>query len=144
MHFIFECKHKKRNSHVGEVMLSSKVVFLLLIARIPTHVLMAHHNVDMWIRTKFNFFCVSRGQQFLNRALLGISLSIVVSLFRVECPGRSLLVPGSQPSAQPSGTQPDALKNKSIGVFTLVTRGWAASEFLTRASKFNMTPNGAN
>ncbi len=30
-----------------------------------------------------------------------------------------------------------------IGVFTLVTRGWAASEFLTRASKFNMTPTGA-
>ncbi len=30
-----------------------------------------------------------------------------------------------------------------LGVFTLVTRGWAASEFLTRASKFNMTPNGA-
>ena len=28
-------------------------------------------------------------------------------------------------------------------VFTLVTRGWAASEFFTRASKFNMTPNGA-
>ncbi len=31
----------------------------------------------------------------------------------------------------------------ALGVFTLVTRGWAASEFLTRASKFNMTPNGA-
>ncbi len=30
-----------------------------------------------------------------------------------------------------------------IGVFTLVTRGWAASEFLTQTSKFNMTPNGA-
>ncbi len=30
----------------------------------------------------------------------------------------------------------------SLGVFTLVTRGWAASEFLTCASKFNMTPNG--
>ncbi len=29
-----------------------------------------------------------------------------------------------------------------LGVFTLVTRGWAASEFLTRASKFNMMPNG--
>ncbi len=29
----------------------------------------------------------------------------------------------------------------TLGVFTLVTRGWAASEFLTRASKFNMTPN---
>ncbi len=29
-----------------------------------------------------------------------------------------------------------------IGVFTLVTRGWAASEFLTHASNFNMTPNG--
>ncbi len=29
-----------------------------------------------------------------------------------------------------------------LGVFTLVTRGWAASEFLTRASKFNMRPNG--
>ncbi len=29
-----------------------------------------------------------------------------------------------------------------LGVFTLVTRGWAASEFLTRVSKFNMTPNG--
>ncbi len=27
-----------------------------------------------------------------------------------------------------------------LGVFTLVTRGWAASEFLTRASKFNMMP----
>ncbi len=30
-----------------------------------------------------------------------------------------------------------------LGVFTLVTRGWAASEFLTPVSKFNMTPNGA-
>ncbi len=30
-----------------------------------------------------------------------------------------------------------------IGVFTLVLRGWAVSEFLTRTSKFNMTPNGA-
>ncbi len=29
-----------------------------------------------------------------------------------------------------------------IRVFTLVTRGWAASKFLMRASKFNMTPNG--
>ena len=28
-----------------------------------------------------------------------------------------------------------------LGVFTLVTRGWVASEFLTHASKFNMTPN---
>ncbi len=32
--------------------------------------------------------------------------------------------------------------DSKIGVFTLVTRGWAASEFLTRTSKFNMTPNG--
>ncbi len=31
----------------------------------------------------------------------------------------------------------------ALGVFTLVTRGWAASEFLMSASKFNMTPNGA-
>ncbi len=31
---------------------------------------------------------------------------------------------------------------EQIGVFTLVTRGWAASEFLTRVSKFNVTPNG--
>ncbi len=30
----------------------------------------------------------------------------------------------------------------TIGVFTLVTRVWAASEFLTLASKVNMTPNG--
>ncbi len=30
----------------------------------------------------------------------------------------------------------------ATGVSTLVTRGWAASEFLTRASKVNMTPNG--
>ena len=29
-----------------------------------------------------------------------------------------------------------------IGVFTLVTRGWAVSEFLTCESKFNMTLNG--
>ena len=34
------------------------------------------------------------------------------------------------------------LIREPIGVFTLVTRGWAASEFLTRASKVNMTPNG--
>ncbi len=30
----------------------------------------------------------------------------------------------------------------ALGVFTLVTRGWAASEFLTRVTKFNMMPNG--
>ncbi len=30
----------------------------------------------------------------------------------------------------------------TLGVFTLVTRGWAASEFLTCASKVNMMPNG--
>ncbi len=29
-----------------------------------------------------------------------------------------------------------------LGVFTLVTRSWAASEFLTGTSKFNMMPNG--
>ncbi len=34
-------------------------------------------------------------------------------------------------------------KTTAIGVFTLVTRGWAASEFLMCASTFNMTPNGA-
>ncbi len=33
-------------------------------------------------------------------------------------------------------------EKETIGVFTLVTRGWAASEFLTLASKFSMTPNG--
>ncbi len=42
------------------------------------------------------------------------------------------------PSAAPVDSHRDA-----IGVFTLVTRGWAASEFLMRASKFNMMPNGA-
>ncbi len=35
-----------------------------------------------------------------------------------------------------------AEQSMTIGVFTLGTRGWVASEFLTRASKFNMTPNG--
>ncbi len=33
--------------------------------------------------------------------------------------------------------------HNQMGVFTLVTRGWAASEFLRLVSKFNMTPNGA-
>ncbi len=36
----------------------------------------------------------------------------------------------------------DATHCEIIGVFTLVMRGWVASEFLTHASKFNMTPNG--
>ena len=29
-----------------------------------------------------------------------------------------------------------------LGVFMLVTRCWAASEYLMHASKFNMMPNG--
>ncbi len=33
-------------------------------------------------------------------------------------------------------------RDATIGVFTLVTRGWVESEFLMRASKVNMTPNG--
>ncbi len=39
-------------------------------------------------------------------------------------------------------TSVQVLMLTSLGVFTLVTRSWAASEFLTWASKVNMMPNG--
>ena len=41
-----------------------------------------------------------------------------------------------------TGSPGEYIHTVQIGVFTLVTRGWAASELLMRVSKFNMTPNG--
>ncbi len=46
------------------------------------------------------------------------------------------------PDRHPTCNRPHGSGYVRIGVFRLVTRGWAASEFLTRASKFNMTPSG--
>ncbi len=50
----------------------------------------------------------------------------------------------AQPGCDPLGGYEFNVDKLSyiLGVFTLVTRSWAASEFLTHASKVNMTPNG--
>ncbi len=53
---------------------------------------------------------------------------------------RSILIPTLPEQHFPA--QLKQITTEPIGVFILVTRGWAASEFLTCASKFNMMPNG--